>query len=351
MDHGDIGVIGCFAFGETLLNGQTIRTKIMTEELIAKYGKDHIICVDTYNYRKRALRVAVSSLRCFIQCKKIILILSRNGCNFYYPLASFVSKHFNRKIFNNLIGGGNVELYLENKKHIEYCSDFVVNWAQGKEQVKNLKDIGLLNTKELPNMKLLQIVSEDSIQSGFTESKYRFCTFSRIHEQKGIENAINAISDIKQQIPELNIGLDIYGQIDPEYEKRFKEIMSNSPDYIRYCGYIDYDKTSQALEKYYMLLFPTTFYGEGFPGTILDAYAAGLPVIATDWHSNAEVVKDGITGYIYDPNSPDDLRKLVLKAIKDPGSVLKMKLNSIKEALLYTPDKIMPRIYRELEQI
>ncbi len=350
MDHDYIGVIGCFAFGKTLLNGQTIRTKIMTEELEVKYGKDRIICVDTYNYRRRAVKVAISSLRCFVQCKRIMLILSRNGCSFYYPLASFVAKHFNRKIFNNLIGGGNVELYLENTKHIEYCSNFVVNWAQGKDQVKNLKDIGLLNTKELPNMKLLQIVSEDTIQSGFTDSKYKFCTFSRIHEQKGIEAAINAISDIKQQNPDLSISLDIYGQIDPEYENRFTEVIRSSPDYIQYCGYIDYDKTSQALEKYYMLLFPTTFYGEGFPGTILDAYAAGLPVIATDWHSNAEVVIDGITGFLYDPNSPGDLKNLILKAIGDPESVLKMKLNSIKEAGLYTPDKIMPIIYSEIDK-
>ena len=53
------------------------------------------------------------------------------------------------------------------------------------------------------------------------------------------------------------------------------------------------------MKYYFALLFPTRFYTEGIPGTILDAYAAGIPVICSRWESCADVVDDGVTGITY----------------------------------------------------
>ena len=59
-------------------------------------------------------------------------------------------------------------------------------------------------------------------------------------------------------------------------------------------------------------MFPTTWKGEGFPGVIIDAYAAGLPVIATDWNLNKEIICEGENGFIIPPNDVQALAKKMI---------------------------------------
>jgi hypothetical protein len=53
------------------------------------------------------------------------------------------------------------------------------------------------------------------------------------------------------------------------------------------------------LKDYFALLFPTHFYTEGIPGTVIDAYAAGIPVISAKWESYSDVIDEGVTGIGY----------------------------------------------------
>lgn len=62
-------------------------------------------------------------------------------------------------------------------------------------------------------------------------------------------------------------------------------------------------------------MFPTLFYTEGIPGTIIDAYAAGLPVISSKWESYGDVIEDNVTGIGYEFGSDDALVE-VLEMIK-----------------------------------
>lgn len=57
---------------------------------------------------------------------------------------------------------------------------------------------------------------------------------------------------------------------------------------------------------------------EGISNTILEAMAAGLPVIATDVGGNADLVTDNETGLIVPSNSPDDLANAMIRLIKEP---------------------------------
>lgn len=61
---------------------------------------------------------------------------------------------------------------------------------------------------------------------------------------------------------------------------------------------VPFNQSTEVLKNYDALLFPTYYEGEGFAGTIIDAFAAGLPVIASDWKYNSEIIKQGITGVI-----------------------------------------------------
>ena len=131
--------------------------------------------------------------------------------------------------------------------------------------------------------------------------------------------------------------LDIYGQVDPSYQERFDEICRNLPQGVRYNGFVDFSQSVQVLRQYDGLLFPTYYSGEGYANTIVDAYASALPVIATDWKYNSEVVSEGSDGRLYDYRCPEKLTQILEEYVADPDSLLNMRKNARLRAFDYEP--------------
>jgi len=57
---------------------------------------------------------------------------------------------------------------------------------------------------------------------------------------------------------------------------------------------------------------------EGIADTVLEAMAAGLPVVATDVGGNGELVEHGVTGFLVPPQSPDALASALSNYLADP---------------------------------
>lgn len=65
-------------------------------------------------------------------------------------------------------------------------------------------------------------------------------------------------------------------------------------------------------------LFVLPSLTEGLSLTLLEAMAAGLPIVATDVGGNAEVVVDGQTGLLVPPQAPADLAAAMIRLLCDP---------------------------------
>ena len=63
---------------------------------------------------------------------------------------------------------------------------------------------------------------------------------------------------------------------------------------------------------------------EGLPLTVLEAMAAGLPVVASDVGGTGEALHDGETGYLYSPGDAAELTRLLLKLAHDPALAARM---------------------------
>ena len=75
------------------------------------------------------------------------------------------------------------------------------------------------------------------------------------------------------------------------------------------------------------LVVPSIWY-ENFPRTIVEAFAAGLPVIASRIGALAEIVSEGKTGLLFEPGSPADLADKIAWALSHPDEMAAMGRNA-----------------------
>lgn len=235
-----IGIIGHFGGKENILDGQTIKTKILHEEL-SKATDWKIIKVDTYYKKKNPIKLLIDTFKCLFSTKDIIVLLSGNGMKFYFPILSFFAQKFHINIYHDVIGG-NLDIYVSKyPKFKKYLNSFQINWVETAGMKRKLEEQGIENCEVMPNFKRLSIADrEEEIE--FSEP-YRFCIFSRIMKEKGIEDAIDAIQSINEDAGRVICSLDIYGRIDDGYVERFEKVLKQITNAIQYKGMVPYDKS------------------------------------------------------------------------------------------------------------
>lgn len=107
---------------------------------------------------------------------------------------------------------------------------------------------------------------------------------------------------------------------------------------VQVAGLLDRAAVRERMDTARALVFPSRWY-EGQPVTILEAFAAGLPVIAPNIGSIPELVDDGRTGLLFAPGDPDDLARAVGWAASNDSQMREMGANARSEyERLHTPE-------------
>lgn len=342
-----IGVIG--RVSETLCDGQTVKTRILVDELRARYPKCEIFVAHTHDFKRRPFKRLGQVLQCLHKCDVVFVLLSRNGRRVIFPLLYWLNRIYGKPLFHDVIGGVLDEDLRREPELLKQLHMFQVNWVETEGLRSRLAALGLKNGAVLPNFKRLQVVPEAE-RTVKTDEVWRFCTFSRVTKTKGITVAVEAVMEINRERGKRVATLDVYGPVEPPYDVEFDRLLAEAGDAVRYMGVADYRESTRILKTYDMLLFPTWHDGEGFPGTLVDAYSAGLPVIATDWHCNGEIITHGRTGYLYDVRQPQMLKTLMETAMADPAGVHRMALNCLREVRRYSAEAAMDEICQKISE-
>lgn len=341
-----VGMCGLFGEGEQLLNGQTVKTKMIYDELGQFIGANNIHLIDTYKWKRNPLKLFVNCFLLMKRSKNIIILPAQNGIKVIPVIFLILNVFFKRKMHYVVIGGWLPEVLEKNKLIKNVLFKYHGIYVETNSMVEKLNKIGLKNAIYLPNFKRLTILSKESLEY-IPAEPLKVCTFSRVMKEKGIEDAIYAIESINKKFERTVFTLDIFGQIESDYKERFLKLESEFPDYIKYCGLVNAKSSVKVLKKYSALLFPTYYKGEGFAGTIIDAFASGIPVIATDWRYNKELIEEGFNGFTYKNN--DELIRVLVEVATDPTILNSMKENCLKTAEIYFPDNVIPTLIKQLE--
>lgn len=332
-----VSAIGHFGYGHNFLDGQTVKTKTVTAELTRRFGKNQILTIDTYGGAKNLIKAPFQVLNALKNSRNVLIFPAQNSLRVYAPLLAVLKGLFNDRKLHYAVIGGWLPRFLENRKRLaKILKEFDGIYVETQTMKSALEKQGFENVHIMPNCKNLKILSEEELvyPAGMP---YKLCTFSRVMREKGIEDAVSAVIAVNAELGIQAFSLDVYGQVDNGQTVWFDELQKKFPPYIRYAGSVDANQSTEVLKNYFALLFPTRFYTEGIPGTVIDAYAAGVPVISAKWESFADIIEDGVTGIGYVFDDPAGLKSILADAADDPARLVSMKTSCLKKSDCYVP--------------
>lgn len=343
-----VSVIGHFAFGQEASDGQTIKTKILTRELTRQLGENEVNAIDTHGGIKSLFKAPFQVISALKKSKNVIMLPAHNGLRVYGRLLPMLRTFFRgRKIHYAVIGGWLPEFVRERSGLAASLKKFDGIYVETNTMKKALEAQGFDNVFVMPNCKELKILNEDELVYS-TQEPYKLCTFSRVMKEKGIGDAAEAVKAVNEKLGRTAFTLDIYGKVDDAQTEWFDELKKTFPEYVRYGGLVPFDKSVDVLKNYFALLFPTHYHTEGIPGTIIDAYAAGVPVISAKWESFFDIVEDGKSGLGYEFGNSNNLFEILLEIANKPDTINVFKIYCLSQAKGYIPQSVVGEFIKYL---
>ena len=72
-----VGIIGHYGFGVNFIDGQTIKTKIITKG-IENFCEEHSLKIDSHGGLKAIIPVMLGCIKCLLSCKNVVIMLTEN---------------------------------------------------------------------------------------------------------------------------------------------------------------------------------------------------------------------------------------------------------------------------------
>lgn len=173
----------------------------------------------------------------------------------------------------------------------------------------------------------------------------------RLAEKKGVYYAIEAMRNVENAM--LVIAGD--GPLREELQRQADKVMRETGKKIVFLG----AKTHEELKKIYasadLFVMPsiTAKDGdkEGFGLVILEAFASGLPIVASRSGGITDIVKDGVNGFLVEEKDVSGMAEQIDRLLKDEEIYNKMQIEAKKSAQQYDYRQIAARYARFLKLI
>jgi glycosyltransferase involved in cell wall biosynthesis len=147
---------------------------------------------------------------------------------------------------------------------------------------------------------------------GLPDTAVVFATIGRLTEQKGYAILLQAIAQLRPQLPHVHWLIIGDGPLASQLQQNATEL--GVADVVHFLGARpDIDLLLQICH-----LFVSSSLWEGLPTVILESMAAGVPVVATAVAGTKEIIHDQQTGILAPPGSAPDLAQAILRWLALP---------------------------------
>lgn len=141
---------------------------------------------------------------------------------------------------------------------------------------------------------------------------------ARLSEVKGQDILIKAMKTVHEQIADAKLIIAGEGKTEPFLRKMVKEFQLEQN--VLFCSF-----TNKAVEILPLLdIFVMPSRQEGLGISIMEAQAAGVPVIASRVGGIPSLIEEGKTGFLVEPEDPIALGQTILRVLPDPDRLARV---------------------------
>lgn len=231
----------------------------------------------------------------------VMLHGTANDYLYIVPVVVFISKLYHCKVVLRKFAGNFEEIY--NQSNV--LKKKIYNYILRNSDIQFWETKSLVRFGEKAGTKSLWFPNTrtDSTIKRPTDKPYqrRFVFISRVDKNKGIDNLIKCFESLPNDYT-----VDIYGPI-----KGYETSQLNGNNF-RYVKPLKPADVCKELSHYDVVVLPTLWKAEGYPGIIIEGYSVGLPTIASNIGAIPEIVEDKKTGFLIRPGNIEDFRKAIL---------------------------------------
>jgi glycosyltransferase involved in cell wall biosynthesis len=289
--------------------------EIIKSPTITKFGlKIDALYLDRINLN-RIMSLLILFFYSFIYLKKINPDIVHSHSSDLGFIMSFACRSYNIPIINTCHGITFTDKnYSFIKRKIE---EFFLKFAGfskiitvDKNSINDVRKLKINNVGYLPNgVNLNQFKNKKHKRN----NKVIFLFIGRIEKDKGLEYLIKAVNKLKESNKNFQVWLVGIG-LDQNYFRKLV-IRLNLTEYIIFWGK---KKTKEVIDYYYKAdVFILPSLHEGFPLTILEAWAAELPVVTTNVGGISGVCVNKKNSLIIPPKNFKEITKAMLTLIEN----------------------------------
>lgn len=254
------------------------------------------------------------------------------------------AKKWGKKVILHIHGAEYMIFFEKSKKKKEIVSilksaDKVIALsAQWKRRFDEI--FGLQNCVVLENG-----IDTERLKPAITDNRehpHTLVSLGRLGKRKGTYDLIDAISEVKKQIPDIICYLAGDGNVRECIEIVNKKGLANN---VFFTGWVECEEKIKLLQKSSVLVLPS--YNEGLPMAILEGMACGKAIISTTVGAIPEVIKED-NGILISPGDISALTSAILLYCKNDSIVRRMGHNNIE---LINKKYSMQVMHKKLEKI
>lgn len=196
-----------------------------------------------------------------------------------------------------------------------------------------------------PNIGNKELIDAKKGELGIQPGDLTLGTVAIFSEQKGFVYLLDSAAKVVNVLPKARFILVGDGPLRQELENKVRSMRLDSR--VLFTGLRT--DVQELLLTFDVFLMSSLW--EGMALTLLEAMAAGKPVIATDVGDSSMIVKNGITGYLVPPKDPMQMADSILRLGSDPVAIRKMGEEALREYYdKFTLEKMMGEYGRLFEE-
>jgi L-malate glycosyltransferase len=146
-----------------------------------------------------------------------------------------------------------------------------------------------------------------------------------------VENTLEAYAIVKRRHPDATLTLAGYGSLEGRLRARASALGALD---VRFCGRVEPESMPRLYDG--ADIFLNSSVVDNQPVSVLEAFAAGLPVVSTATGDIGRMVRHGDTGCLVPADHPEAMAAAVSELLTAPGQALQMAQRARREAERYS---------------